>query len=236
MNENHVDLPTTDTQGRTSQGSNCGDCVHVFISHKNEDAQAAYKLRDMLKRHSNRLRFFLSEEIPPGADWRGWITDHLGRANLLFFLCTNPASNWDWCLYETGIFEGIRKGKVIVLHSHEGQAPTPLTHLQSIPATRDRVAEFLRVFFGTSDITEIEPPLNESLASKNNLLMDIADEIVALFAQAVSARPHYFHRHLVVRIPETDPCRGNTMPDQSRVDADRPSGRRQRQDLLVRVR
>ena len=41
-----------------------------------------------------------------GKPWRNKIREEIHRANWFILLLPDPSEDWDWCLYETGMFEG----------------------------------------------------------------------------------------------------------------------------------
>jgi len=67
-------------------------------------------------------------------------------------LFTAPSKNWDWCLYETGLytrFERAEKNQVssVVCLFSPGQAsPSPIADLQGVPVVADKVRAFLDQF------------------------------------------------------------------------------------------
>ena len=46
----------------------------------------------------------VSVDIPAGVEWRREIRSVLGKSHALVLLFTAPSKNWDWCLYETGLY------------------------------------------------------------------------------------------------------------------------------------
>jgi len=156
--------------------------VSLFISHKHENVVEAAKLRDRLNfLGAGRLRFFLSEEIPAGTSWRDWINEKLSKSNLLIFLFMNPTSKWDWCLYETGLFDGVGKGRIIVLHNPDSEPPDPLKHLQTVQAKQENVEQFLRDLYGGSTYGISPPAINLPFVEDRQHVEDEAKAICALF-------------------------------------------------------
>ena len=77
----------------------------VFISHKKIDEASAKAIRDELAQFSGDLQFFISgDSIRAGEDWQARLRSELKDSDLLLLLFTEPTREWDWCLYEVGLF------------------------------------------------------------------------------------------------------------------------------------
>ena len=96
--------------------------VKIFISHKKIDADAATAIQKSLERLGtrDRLTVFVSEHITGGTDWFKWIQQSLAESDLLFLLYTDRTEDWDWCMYEAGLFtdlSGPDTRKVVCIQS-----------------------------------------------------------------------------------------------------------------------
>jgi hypothetical protein len=79
----------------------------IFLSHKKCDENCAKDLRAILRKPcGGKLDIKLMEEIPKGKEWREWIKENLAVADMLLLLYTEPTLDWNWCLFEAGIFTG----------------------------------------------------------------------------------------------------------------------------------
>lgn len=156
----------------------------VFISHKSEDHSSAVAVREALGQFSGDLEFFISgDNIPPGEDWRDRLRSELRESDLLLLLFTEPTRNWDWCLYECGLFtslDGPAKPVVCMYHS-DGEPPSPLVAQQGVPARIEDVADFVTQLITTTDITRRERPINANLTRDQieRAAADICDEFGA---------------------------------------------------------
>lgn len=110
--------------------------TRVFISHKEEDKELAFAVRTVLESGSGSLRCFVSGSDYSG-DWLATIRSELRSADVLLLLFTSPARQWDWPLYEVGLFTPIEEtapqGAIVYLYSGESR-PKPLEHLQGVRA------------------------------------------------------------------------------------------------------
>src|SRR5262249_28822078 len=57
------------------------------------------------------------------------------NSDMLVLLYTDRMKNWDWCVYESGYFQGAHRGDpkpLVVLHYEKVEPPAPLKHLQTV--------------------------------------------------------------------------------------------------------
>jgi hypothetical protein len=127
----------------------------IFLSHRSKDALAAAQLRGILEGldDTGALRVVVSEAIPKGDDWRSSIHKELAQADRFVLLYTDPSQKWDWCLYESGFFSGVRlhrpkpSAKFITLHAVDVEPPSPLTQWQTVKGDATPVRELLEELF-----------------------------------------------------------------------------------------
>ena len=153
--------------------------VSIFLSHKAEDYDVAKVIRDNLEGLSaGKIQFHLSEELPKGDDWYEWIETNLGKANWFMLLFTDPSNEWDWCLYEAGLFRGIgnKDGvtRLICLHDKCVKVPEQLTKFQNVCAEKEDMLFFLKKLF-VEPVDGLEP-IHPKLID-NPILIDTAEKI-----------------------------------------------------------
>ena len=119
----------------------------IFLSHKSKDEALATELADILTEPcSGVLDVYLMEAIPAGKEWFDWIKESVAESSMLLLLFTDETLEWDWCLYEAGLFAGSKAmdcRKVICIHDPKTEQPRQLAHLQSVPADFMPVKRFL---------------------------------------------------------------------------------------------
>jgi hypothetical protein len=120
----------------------------VFISHKHDDHALAERVKHLIESLNRKaITCFVSgHDITAGADWRREVRGALARSHMLVLLFTAPSKNWDWCLFETGLYTRSDNTDIraVVPLFHPGQAsPSPLADLQGVPAKADKIGEFL---------------------------------------------------------------------------------------------
>ena len=124
------------------------DAFRVFISHKQEDHALAVEVKRAMEGLAPELIdcFVSGVDIVAGSDWRREIRSVLAESHLLVLLFTAPTKNWDWCLYETGLYTrfDLADPRSVVCLSAAGQgSPSPLADLQGVPVDVDRLGAFL---------------------------------------------------------------------------------------------
>jgi TIR domain len=118
----------------------------VFVSHKHDDHALAGTVKTALEDMSGRIECFVSgSDLSAGSDWNAEIRSQLTKSHLLLLLFTEPSRNWDWCLYEAGLFTslGAEDHSVVCLHRPQDALPSPLQNLQGVPVRVDLLQQFL---------------------------------------------------------------------------------------------
>jgi hypothetical protein len=196
-----------------------GESIHIFISHKVTDEPAVRVVRSVFNQAGfPRLKIHTCEDIPAGKDWREWIEQEIGNSNCLLFLYTRPRDTWDWSLFETGLFYGLQKGPVIVLHNPSSGPPGPIRNVQAVRANEKGIKDFLKKFFGTIEITNMATPINPEYAKdeQGHLSRDAA-AISAFFEGELDKR--HFTERMFLRILDTNSLDQGIVPSDSIVEA-----------------
>lgn len=173
----------------------------VFISHKQPEEAMAITIRDALAQFSGDLEFFISgDNIHAGEDWHARLRRELRDSNLLLLLFTEPTRDWDWCLYEVGLFTRLDSDidePVVCIYPPDGEPPAPLVSLQGVPGTLESAASFVRSFIKTTDITRREQPLNPNIT--DDQITAAADVICSQFDANV--QPYYMCHRVLLDLP-----------------------------------
>lgn len=197
------------------------DKFRVFVSHKHEDHELASTVARSLRSVSPAIECFVSgSNIGAGTDWNREIRDALKRSHLLVLLFTNPTHNWDWCLYEAGLFTRLEEDDVhavVSLFHPDAGAPRVLANLQGVPATEVGLREFLdslcKSTWKVSDDWR-KGPLNSRV--RPEVLQAAATQIEAAFPPAKNqAAQHPCHRIVLDLSGASDSTNG--IPDDARV-------------------
>lgn len=198
------------------------DVFRVFISHKHEDHALAVEVKTAMEGLNPKLIdcFVSGVDIPAGMDWRREIRTALAKSHLLVLLFTAPSKNWDWCLYETGLYTRFDRSEarsVVCLFSPGQASPSPLADLQGVPADVDKVIAFLDPLCRRT--WEISDDWR-----RGALAPEIADYEVAAAARAIaeafrrsgSASTYYPCHRLVLSLSESDDI-ASGIPESARV-------------------
>ena len=202
------------------------DVFTVFISHKQEDHALAVEVKKALEglAGSKPIDCFVSgTDIIAGMDWRREIRSVLGKSHLLVLLFTAPSKNWDWCLYETGLytrFERAEKNQVssvVCLFSPGQTSPSPIADLQGVPVETNKIRTFLGQFcretWRISDDWR-QGPLAPNVKAKQ--LEDAACAIERAFRRSGSTSTHFPCHRVVLSLSESDKVERG-IPESARV-------------------
>jgi hypothetical protein len=121
------------------------DRFRIFISHKHDDHDAAAGMAQALDGLSDKIKCFVSgTDLAAGSDWNAEIRSQLMTSHLLLLVFTEPSKNWDWCLYEAGLFTSLGdEHSVVCLYRPKGTSPRPLNTLQGVPVEQVAAQRFL---------------------------------------------------------------------------------------------
>lgn len=215
--------------------------VRVFVSHKSDDFPLADGLRSLIVKSSSGVRVFLSEKgICAGEEWDRKIRRELAQSDLLILLYTDPSKQWDWPLFEAGLYTPLAVGEeakrkpIVCMHLGK-QAPPPLRDVESIrivPQTLPRDANdsavsnvlrqnrpllnrFLRPAFLTGKLTG--EPWNEDLgpADLSRMVLFLA----GLFGRSAAVRRTPFAPRFVFEYPPDVAVRADRIPAEVTVRA-----------------
>jgi hypothetical protein len=198
------------------------DKFTVFISHKHDDHDLAEHVKRAIESLNRKVIscFVSGLDITAGMDWRREIRGALARSHMLLLLFTAPSKNWDWCLFETGLYTRFDKTDVhaVVCLFNPGQGvPSPLSDLQGVPAKADKIRAFLdnlcRKTWLVSDDWRRGPLAGDIRPEK---VQEVADAIEKEFLRSGSTSAYYPCHRVVLSLSENDPIRKG-IPEGARV-------------------
>jgi hypothetical protein len=124
-----------------------GNKFRVFVSHKHDDHTLAQTVKTAIEGLSGRIDCFVSgSDLSAGSDWNAEIRSRLAQSHLLILLFTEPSRNWDWCLYEAGLFTSLGVAEdhsVVCLYRPQNALPSPLKNLQGVSVETVLLQQFL---------------------------------------------------------------------------------------------
>lgn len=149
----------------------------IFFSHKHQDEAVTKEVISLLRRHTESVDCFTSENIEKGTNWRKAIAGQLAASSLLVLVFSDPEEDWGWCLYETGFFDALSQTasqnsvrRIYCLHNSSATPPSPIADLQTVPATVKDVKQWLEEIFQHTGQTKREffediPKLSEQICA-----------------------------------------------------------------------
>jgi hypothetical protein len=198
------------------------EVFRVFISHKQEDHALAVVVKKAIQSLNKDLIdcFVSGVDITAGTDWRREIRSALARSHILLLLFTAPSKNWDWCLFETGLYTRFDRSEirsVICLFNPVDASPSPLADLQGVPANADKVRALLdalcRRTWEVSDDWRRGALAPDITSSK---LEAAARAIADAFGRSRSASTYYPCHRLVLSLSESDDI-AKGIPERAQV-------------------
>lgn len=188
--------------------------VKIFLSHKTvTDANRAVSTlaRELEAISNGDLGVFVAgDDIRAGQSWRSVIGDELSTANLLVLLFTEPHLSWDWCLYEVGLFTRMdkvvgdqdRHPPIVCIFPPGAMVPTPIEHIQGIPATLDELTDFLERLYTTTDFfCDLDPPEPIRDTVDDGIVLRLANSVMELYPTPAIGKYYPCHR-VVLTVPE----------------------------------
>ena len=156
--------------------------IPVFFSYKKKDEDTAKAIVKRLRKWSaNKLRITYQYEFGDeivGKKWRDKIHQEISLANWFILLLPDPKDDWDWCLYETGLFEAhaTSADRLICIHHPSTEIPSPIEGYHSVMADNVEVEKFLRMVFLSDNPVYGLGPLNSTIEDEE--IPEMAEEIV----------------------------------------------------------
>jgi hypothetical protein len=198
------------------------DRFRVFISHKHEDHALAAEVKNAMESLNPELIecFVSGVDIPAGVDWRREIRSVLAKSHALVLLFTAPSKNWDWCLYETGLYTRFDRSEaraVVCLFSAGGASPSPLADLQGVPADAGKVRAFLDALCRRT--WEVSDDWRRGALApeiEDHQVEEAARAIVEAFRRSGSSSTYYPCHRLVLSLSESDDFTKG-IPESARV-------------------
>ena len=126
--------------------------INIFFSYNHKDEDTAKKIVGQLRKYSARLNIHYMADNSTrlvGKEWRKWIKEKITISNWFILLLPDPSVDWDWCLFETGLFErDLTSGdRLICIHHPLIKLPGPIDDYHAVPAKQNEVEQFLKMVF-----------------------------------------------------------------------------------------
>lgn len=184
--------------------------IDVFFSYKSKDEKTARKVVEQLRVFAgDKLRITYAADFPrdAGTNWSKKIRESVKKAQWFILLLPDPSADWDWCLFETGMFRGKmvsdKVNRLFCLHHPDVQPPTQIKEFQAIKAQVDNVQSFLKMVYLDKDPIPGMDPINPHITA------DLLEGIAETIANAISPpmpllKRSHFERYAMLKIENPD--------------------------------
>jgi hypothetical protein len=195
--------------------------VRIFFSFKHKDTVAAQTIVQSLREPGGRnlkITYMgdFTKEIA-GKKWREHILEAVSEANWFLLLLPDPSEDWDWCLYETGLFEArlTSADRLICLHHPDISLPEPIRDYQHVAAVPSEVEKLLRRLYVEDDPVYGLEAINPMVEGR---LPEIAQQIVdAIVPPRKTLFRDIFEPWVELKIPGAGVLTGPEDLDEARV-------------------
>jgi len=156
--------------------------INVFLSYKTKDAKAAQYIVDLLNEYAaGKLKVWHQNDFTvsiAGRPWRDEIRQRVRIANWFILLLPDPSDEFDWCLFETGLFEGrlTSADRLFCLHHPLTDVPDPIGNYHHIKADEEEVIKFLKMVYVEDNPVPGFAAINPAISKR---IPEIAKSIVS---------------------------------------------------------
>ena len=193
------------------------NAIKIFISHKQEEGEAARKIKGLLEYFGNdRLSCFVSELIAPGKPYPEKIEEELRESLWFLFLYTDPQLSWDWCLYEAGMFRGWMEAhdRLTCLYHRSGHLPDAISRFQAVKADPEGIEIFLRDLYTKPALPAVEPsgegdpgipamdPINPKIADSKEDFDRLIERLCDAVGSPAPEKEKLYHKKYVFLTPK----------------------------------
>ena len=139
-------------------------------------------------------------------NWRDWIEENVGSANVFLLVYPHARMEMNWCNYELGRFYGRGGHIVTVMNKDIEQPPSAFEPYQAYKGDETGLLQFLKELFVTGNFTSGRP-LNPAIGQLANSFYarakSVAKELAQQFAQA-RVRDQLYDRRIVISVQYTN--------------------------------
>jgi hypothetical protein len=156
--------------------------INIFVSYNHKDEDTAKIIVEQLRLYSaNKLNIHYMADNPKrlvGKEWRKWIKEKIAISNWFLLLLPDPSDDWDWCLFETGLFEKdvTSADRLICIHHPLIKLPDPIDDYHAVPAKQNEVEQFLMMVFIEENpipgMRAINPNFEKDLKKTAKIIVD----------------------------------------------------------------
>lgn len=194
--------------------------IRIFFSYKKKDEHTALTIMDQLRVHSDKLQICSMADFTSdiaGRPYRDFIHEQINRANWFVLLLPDPSDDWDWCLYEAGLFEAniTSADRLICIHHQDIRVPSQISGYQAVAATIPDMEDFLRGLFLREGQLPGLKAINAAIEPK---IPELAQTIVAAIRPPHNIIRRTFPAWVELKLGALDPADGDAL-DQAAIAA-----------------
>lgn len=181
--------------------------IEIFFSYKIKDeAVASAVVRQIRAIAGEKLRITYAKEFETGKDYREKILRATRNANWFILLLPDPADDWDWCLYESGLFRAkkLPGDRLICIHYKDNKIPEQISNFNAVAASKEKLKVFLHELF-----CEPNPVPGMSAINTAADVASIAQKIESLVSPPSLLKTLPFHEFVSVSIRDDNPLATN---------------------------
>lgn len=180
--------------------------INIFFSYKLKDEAVASSVVKAMRSASTRLNITYAREFESGKDYREKILRATRNAHWFILLLPDPAEDWDWCLYESGLFRAktFPGDRLICIHHKDSKIPDQISNFNAVAATKERLTSFLDELFCQENPIPGMDKINE-----NAMIESIAEIIEREVSPPSSLKTVPFHDFVSVTVSDENPLSHN---------------------------
>lgn len=175
--EDFKNLGTTVEGLRKASRAHRDRTINIFISYKLKEQPAADVLAKYLNLYGgNSVELGYAPNFKKGFEWTEAIRSKVRSAHWFILILPDPSLDWDWVLFETGMFRALMApgDRLICLHHADVKPPRQIQEFNAVKANDSEILDLLKDLLVRPDaipgMEAINPKAEESLE-------DVAKEI-----------------------------------------------------------
>ena len=142
--------------------------INLFISYKKREEEVAKHIEQHLSTFGGeRIRVNYAAHFTPGFQWTAQIRAQVRDAHWFILLLPDPSLDWDWVLFETGMFRAqmVPGNRLVCLHHRDTDPPRQIAVFQAVKAECPEILRLLNDLFIKPNAVPGMDPINPKAAA-----------------------------------------------------------------------
>jgi hypothetical protein len=189
--------------------------INIFFSYKLKDVDIATAVVEQIRGISDtKLNVVFAKEFKTGENYRKEIMRTTRNAHWFILLLPDPADDWDWCLYESGLFRAkkLPGDRLICIHHKDNKIPDQISNFNAVAASEQDLKIRLHELFCKDNPI----PGMKAINKKANIQL-IAETIAREVSPPSSMRTYPFHEFVSVNIDDGNKLAVNNDLNRMRI-------------------